>query len=254
MLIKTPNPNHVINYETTLLKSPTDPDYGAPIILVDPRGITQEQEELLLGLTQFTPATKFRAGDLAMLRGAVPKKLTVTVEKIPRVWEVRFVVSRWMMEAMLTLHSSINVQGLDHLIDLIESHGGLPKYLYDQPVIYAHGYPHGIYPNTAAWLAEWNLKRLAIRDPVMPWANIVNGHGAAFLGYDTTDLVAPFQFEYAPNNYGEGNALTHPFAEEEAGVQTLCSSGLEEYLFDPIIIGQTRRLKNVDPDNDVFRR
>jgi hypothetical protein len=252
LLIHTPNPHYTTDYTSQLIRSPDDPGYNMPIILVDPRSMRPEDEELLLALSQHAPRTKFRPGDIAMLDGHVPKKLVVTHERIPRMWEVRFVVSRWAMEAMLTVHSKLDVRGLDHLYEIIRSHGGLPEQAYRNPVIYAHGYPHGIYPNTAAWLSEWNLKKLAIRDPVIGWHEIVEESGAPFFGYDTSGLVAPFQFEVAPDKYSGGHNLQHPFMHEEPGVQTLCTMGLEEHLFDPIIVGRERRIKKIDRDHEIF--
>jgi hypothetical protein len=253
MLIHTPDSNYVTNYSSQIIKGADDPQYGMPLVVMDSRFLTPHDEELMLALSQYSPRTRFKPGDLAMLDGAVPKKLVVTQEKIPRVWEVRFVVSRWAMEAMLTIHSKLDVHGIDHLFEIIRSHGGLPQHTYNSPVIYAHGYPHGIYPNTAAWLSDWNLKKLAIRDPIVGWHEIVEEAGAPFLGYDTSGLVAPFQFEVAPDKYSVGNNLKHPFMHEEPGVHTLCTMGFEEQLFDPIVVGSNRRLKPIAKDHDIFR-
>lgn len=252
MLIHTPNANYTTNYQSEIIKGIDDPNYEMPVVLMDPRFITSQDEELLVALSQHAPKTRFKPGDLAMLDGQVPKKLVVTQDRIPRMWEVRFVVSRWAMEAMLTIHSRLDVAGIDHLFEIIRSHGGLPSHSYKNPVIYAHGYPHGIYPNTAAWLSEWNLKKIAIRDPIVGWHEIVEEAGAPFLGYDTSGLVAPFQFEVAPDKYSVGQNIARPFQHEEPSVHTLCTMGFEDRLFDPIIVGQQRKLRKIDEDHDIF--
>jgi hypothetical protein len=253
VIIASPDPYYIQEYQTQIIASPTS-EYELPIVLIDPRSITPQHEELLSTLAEYAPRTRFKRGDLAMLRGEVPKKVAMVQDRIPRVWEVRFVVSKWAMEAMLTLHSRLDVNGADHLRAMIESHGGLPEYQYEQPVIYAHGYPHGMYPNTAAWLGEWNLKRLVLRDPIVAWRNVVEEAGASFYGYDSNGLTQPFHFEVAPDDYSHGSNLGRPFLHEEPNVESLCISGLEEYLFDPIVLGQRRRMKKIDRDHDIFVR
>ncbi len=250
MLIHAPNTDYATHSETLILKPSYE--YELPIVLVDPMSITPADEEIMSTLAEYAPRTKYKRGDLAMLKGEIPTKMRMTFDKIPRVWEVRFVVSKWAMEAMLTLHSRIDVQGPDHLRSIISSHGGLPESRFDQPMIYAHGYPHGLYPNTAAWLSEWSLKRLAFRDPIQPWRNIVEEAGANFYGYDASSLRKPYNFELAPDDYSHGSNLGAPFVHEEENVETLCLSGFEEQLFDPIIIGQKRKLRRIDEEHPVF--
>jgi hypothetical protein len=111
-----------------------------------------------------------------------------------------------------------------------------------------------MYPNTAAWLAEWNLKRLVLRDPIQPWRGIVEEAGAQFYGYDSSTLPQPYTFELAPDDYSHGSNLGRPFMHEESNVETLCISGLEDHLFDPIVIGRKRKLRRLDQDHDIFTR
>lgn len=254
MLIKIPNTNYVSNYTTTDLKSPRDPNWSAPLVILDKREIRMEDEELMAGITQYAPDTKYRPGDLAMLKDTIPRKLTVGKEEIPRIWEVRFVLSKWSMEAMLTIQSRPDVNGIDHLIALVEHHGGLLRHNYNTPIIYAHGYPHGMYPNTAAFLADWNLRRIAIREPIVGWQEIVEESGAPFFGYDQSEFSVPYGWELAPDLYGSGHKRPQPFRFEEKGVQTLCENGFEAFLFDPIIVGRTRRMPKLDDDHDLFTK
>lgn len=254
MLIYSHNPYYVSDFQETIIRAPDSPDYELPVVLIDHRSVTPQDEEMLQLLAEHPPHSRFKRGDIALLHGDIPHKMRLRMEKIPRAWEVRFVVSRWAMELMLTLHSQIQVGGADHLRAIIESHGGLSAPKYSEPILYCHGYPHGMYPNTTAYLREWNVKRLTVRDPVQPWRHIVEEAGAQFYGYDSSQLVRPYNFELAPDDYSKGASLKHPFQHEEPNVEMLCLSGLEEYLFDPIIIGQKRRVKTLDEDHDIFVR
>ena len=254
MLIYSHNPYYVSDFKETIIRAPDSPEYELPVVLIDHRSVTPQDEEMLQLLAEHPPHSRFKRGDIALLHGDIPHKMRLRMERIPRAWEVRFVVSRWAMELMLTLHSQIQVGGADHLRAIIESHGGLSAPKYSEPILYCHGYPHGMYPNTTAYLREWNVKRLTVRDPVQPWRHIVEEAGAQFYGYDSSQLVRPYNFELAPDDYSKGASLKHPFQHEEPNVEMLCLSGLEEYLFDPIIIGQKRRVKTLDEDHDIFVR
>ena len=254
MLIYSHNPYYVSDFQETIIRAPDSPDYELPVVLIDPRSVSPQDEEMLQLLAEHPPQSKFKRGDLALLHGDIPHKMRLKMDRIPRAWEVRFVVSRWAMELMLTLHSQIQVGGTDHLRAIIESHGGLAPGKYSEPVLYCHGYPHGMYPNTTAYLREWNVKRLTVRDPVQPWRTIVEEAGASFYGYDSSQLVRPYNFELAPDDYSRGASLKHPFMHEEPNVEMLCLSGLEEYLFDPIIIGRKRKLRALEEDHDIFGR
>lgn len=254
MLIYNPDPYYIADYETKIITT-AHPGYELPIVLIDPRSVTPLDEELLSVCAEYPPRTRFRRGDLALITGDIPLKLRRDHERIPRVWEVRFVVSKWAREAMLTLQSTLgaDLRGPDQLRSFIDNCGGLGEYQRETPVIYAHGYPHGIYPNSLAWLPEHQLKRIPFRDPIQPWRDVVESAGSHFYGYDSNGLVKPFGWELAPDDYSHGSNLGRPFNWEEPNVETLCLGGLEEHLFDPIIIGQTRRRKKLDPDHDFLQ-
>lgn len=253
MLVYSKNPYYTGDVETRIIQPTTD--YDLPVVLIDPNSITEQDEELLAALARHAPATKFKRGDLAMLKGEIPQKVKMDFERIPRVWEVRFVLSRWTMEAMLALQARPDIEGIDHLTAILEHQGGPQRWDYEQAVLYCHGYPHGTYPNSVAFLREWNLQRLTMRDPIQPWKVIVNEAGAQFNGYDTSTLVRPFHLELAPDQYRAGNDVGHPFSWEDSNVNVLCVSGLEEMLFDPIVPGgRKRKVKKIDPDHDLFSK
>lgn len=250
MLIHVPNPNYVSNAETMILKPARG--YELPIIIVDPMAFTPDDEELLALLAEYPPKTKFRRGDIGMLIGDIPTRMREKLDSIPRFWEVKFVISKWAREVMLTLHSRIDIVGPDHLRDIITSHGGLPEWRYERPVFYCVGYPHGKNSNTACFIDEANLKRVNYRNPIQEWPDTIQEAGAEFYGYDVEKMVKPYSFAYAPDDYSHGVSLKHPFRHEEATVQTMCVAGLEEHLFDNIVVGRKRNLRRLDPENPIW--
>lgn len=259
MLIQTKNPNYVAGVDTRILRPSTSriatpSDYELPVVLIDPNSITPQDEELLQALAEYAPATKFRRGDLAILEGEIPNRLRMDFELIPRVWEVRFVISKWAFEAMLALQTRPDITGTDHLHALLERSKGLDKYQYEAPVIYAHGFPHGVYPNSVAFLRDYNLKRLTMRDPTQPWRTVVEASGAPFHGYDASSIPRPFSFELAPDQYRSGDNIKHPFGWEEPNVEALCAAGFEDVLFDPVVLNRKRKVKAIDRDHDLFGR
>lgn len=228
---------------------PEDPDYELPISIVDPRGITENDEELIQAMAQHSPKTRFKAGDLGYLR-EVPFNLRTRNAVIPRIWKVRFVITAWAYELLATAMNHGGNIGMDRALSLLEHINFNPMHT-KKPMIYAHGYPHGVHPATAAWIPERALRRLVFREQNMPWYGVLEEAGANFYGYDTDKIPTSFHFSLAPDDYRSGSNIGKPFHHEEDVTHLLASNGLEEHMFVPIILGEKKR-PTLDPDHDVF--
>lgn len=233
MLIRTPG-SHIIQ-PTREIVARDDPRYKLPIVVVDPSRFTRKDEELLELMSLYAPVSRFQPGELVMLR-EVPLNIR-GVARIPRCWKIRFIVSAWAHE-LLKRHWMEGGRAPAHTIaNTLESAGFTPAD-YTRPVIFAHGYPHGLYPNSAAWLPERVLGRLPLRETNAEWRTIVEEAGSHFLGYDPAGTPAAISFEGAPDDYSKGQNIGRPFQHEEETTHTACLTGLEEILMVPIASGQ----------------
>lgn len=229
---------------------PSDPSYELPISIVDKRCLTQNDEELIQAMAQHRPKTKFRPGDIGYLR-EIPFNLKRKSNTLPHLWRVRFVITAWAYELMATAMRFGGNIGMDRAIALLEKSG----YDYSQnrkPMIYAHGHPHGTWPNTAAWIPERVLQRMMFNLPNRPWVDEVTDAGAEFYGYDSEKIPTAFTLSLAPDDYSHGSNLGRPFEYEEAITHQMCLSGLEEHLFVPLRAEPTKRPAALDPHHDVF--
>jgi hypothetical protein len=242
--------SRIIMPQEPRIVSPDCPDYQLPICVVDPQALTLEDEEFLQTMANYAPRSRFKPGDLALLQD-IPLQFRNRRIAVPQVWKVRFVVSAATFELM-----NIRVQygniGMDRATSLLEAQRGITPNRYRSPVIYAHGYPHGTNPSTAAWIPERVLRRLVLREPNASWVDIVTSAGAEYLGYDSARIPSSFIFPLAPDDYSHGSNIGKPFDHEEDVVHSACLAGLEEYLFVPIILGERRKSAVLDADHDVF--
>lgn len=229
---------------------PNDPDYELPISIVDPTGFTENDMELVQAMAMYSPRSTFKAGDLAYITD-IPMHIKHRHRIIPRIWKVRFVISAWAYELCAIAMQHGGNLGMDRAISLLEDQK-LSREQYRKPVIFAHGYPHGKYPRTAAWLPERTIKKFIYREPNAPWQTIVEEAGAKYIGYDPSRVETSFMFSLAPEDYGSGSNIGRPFQHEEAVTHAMCSSGLEETLFIPIILGEKSKVRDLDPDHDSF--
>ncbi len=202
--------------------------YTAPIRILDPTSVRYQDEELLLAFDEYPPKTKFKPGDLAIIQD-VPEYLALRCTDIPNIWQIRFVISTWMFELMRLVHSDDPV-GIDHAVCLLEERFGLTPERYFRPVIYAHGFPHGLNPDSATWFPERALRRIALRSSNEDWPVILDAARAPLLGYDESRMIAPYNFDVAPDLYANGESLGRPFHFEEAAVHSAALLGLEEAL------------------------
>lgn len=223
-----------------------------PITFIDPRSITLSDEEMLVAMSEHMPNTKFRPGDLGYLAEA-PPYLRNTRKLLPRIWQVRFVVSRWQFELMRLLHSHPSILGVDHAIALLEQQGFSPA-SYRKPVLYCHAFPHGMYPDSAAWMPDRVLKKITFRENNQEWPTILDEAKAPFVGYDDKGLIVPYTYDLAPDLYSNGENLGRPFSFEEATVHTAALLGMEEVLCRPVDPYYINHSYTVDPAHDIFKK
>jgi hypothetical protein len=234
------------------LPLPKPDPYTLPIQVVDPKSMTLSDAELITAMSEYTPVTAFRPGDLAYLTEA-PPRLRVARNALPRMWQIRFVISAWAHEIMRLVHSVDRVMGIDHVISLLESQDMQPD-RYRKPIVYAHGFPHGMYPDTTAWFPERVLRKVVLKDSNQPWPAILDEAKAPYLGYNESGLMVPYTFDLAPDLYSNGENLGKPFSFEEATTHTACLLGMEEVLFKPVDPYEINNPFAVDPQSDIFKR
>ena len=222
-----------------------------PVQILDPDSLTMADEEMLAAMAEYVPNTKFKPGDLAYLTEA-PPYLRSMRRLLPRVWQVRFIISKWAHELMQLSHA-YSVRGVDHAIALLDKQHFDPN-KYDQPVLYVHGYPHGLYPDSAAWVPERILRRVTLREQNQAWNTILDEAKAPFVGYDCHHLAAPYIFDQAPDMYSNGENLGKPFSFEEATTHTAALLGMEEVLFKPVDPFQINSKRAIDPEHDIFKK
>jgi hypothetical protein len=225
-------------------------DYNVPVAILDEKMLTMDDEELMQAMARYKPRTRFKEGDFVILT-EIPDHLRWR-ETLPRCWKVRFVVTYWSYNLMCITQSGGAVT-LSQAINILENHKALHGATeFRKPMIYAHGYPHGEYPDTAAWLPEAMLRRTVFKETTSPWQDIVEEARAPYLGYDTDKVPTRFVLEYAPRNYRSGENLQRPFIAEEPLVNTLYFAGLEEMLEVPYVIGEQDRVARIDEDHDIY--
>lgn len=195
------------------------------------RDLSPSEQILLESLDYIKPETSFRPGDIAILTRA-PRYLAMTKQEVPVSWQVRFVISAWAYmaygRAISLSQQGIWEEALEHykgdLLTLMDHEVDLPKAKWKTPVIYAHGFPHGEHPDSAAWFRESNLRRMAIRSPNAEWEQILDESRAPYVGIEAPLGVV---FDVAPDLYANGENLDRPFSFEEDPYQALCILGYQ---------------------------
>lgn len=233
--------------------------------------LTPEEEIALWTMDRYMPNTRFKPGDHFMLKNAIEKHLHYR-RPIPSTWEVRFVISAWAYEIYSSwqvettgsghgfgivplVQSNITPESNYIIAELIEdeivSNGILHPSDYTLPVVYAHGWPHGAFPDTAAWFFRHkDLVKLNLTDTSQPWDELLQEFKTPYLGYET-DGHMNFSLDIAPDHYAGGVSKRAPLLHEEASFHTACLLGLEEYIMTPISADKlTRPL--LDVHHDVF--
>jgi hypothetical protein len=242
---------HNIVIEEPRIVCPTDPSYELPISIIDSRSLTQHDEELIQAMAQHRPRTRFKAGDYAYIK-EIPYYLKRRHLELPQIWKIRFVITAWAFELMsLAMERGGNI-GMDQAIALLDKTGFDPAAQNREPIIYAHGAPHGNYPNTAAWIPERVLRRLMFHEKNVPWTTVLHDARAPYYGYDPDKIATPYCFSLAPDDYSMGQKIGKPLQHEEDITHRMCLAGLEESLMIPIRTDGSRKRAALDRHHDVF--
>ncbi len=229
-----------------------DEDYALPLHVLDERLLESTDEDLVKAIGRYKPQTRIRPGDLVLLAPPLPAYLARR-EKLPEVWKVRFVLSEWGWNLIRVIRQFALLGqdlGLDQAVSFIEGDRKSYSQHYHRPMFYAHGYPHGRWPDSAAWLPEFNLCRTIYNESNESWEQIVDRAGARYLGYDTSNDPSPLRLDLAPLNYQDGANIGKPFAPEEPLVHALACLGWEKRLFSEIKPAELDRQSILDALED----
>ncbi len=228
-----------------------DESYSVPVEILDERMLTMEDEELIEALALYKPRCIFKQEDIVELTG-VPKHLE-NRELVPRFWKIRFVITRWAHHlASLALQYGGGIT-LSQATHMLEKHHDLgSESSKREAMIYAHGYPHGEYPDSTAWFLPHHLKKTLLRENQMTWPAIVDEAKAEYLGYDTSKFPARFCLDLAPDNYSDGRNLERPFMPEEPLVNSMYDLGLEEMLHIPFMRNERDKVRKLEEDHDIY--
>ncbi len=223
-------------------------DYRLPLTIIDESRLTDYDIGLIDTLGEIAPRTRFQDGDLCTIRPAphmrrntvligkhhLPETLVTRFMsrglKIPRVWKIRSIISAWTFDVLSAIQAGEFIYGSDHAHTLLDPQG-VKGWEFAQPLIYAHGYPHAMYPNTATYFDPEMLCLLPLREENVVWPEILDEAQTHFVGYKASGNVV---HDLAPNLYGQGVRLKHPFRHEEVGTHTAALLGFEEAMMVPI--------------------
>lgn len=223
-------------------------DYRLPITIQNPDQVTGADISLIETMKEFTPETRFKEGDLAILINPSPnmrQRYEKTGRMIPRLWQVRHVISVGIWELIQLQRNGTDVLGMDHAIALFEEDGIVGPQTR-KPMIYAHGFPHAWFPNTAQWFYAHALKKTVLRDPSALWPNILDEAQTEFVGYEDRNTVV---LDLAPDLYGLGMKRKSVFSHEENAAHAAASLGLEELMAIPMSPKQPVRKAKHEEDS-----
>lgn len=198
-----------------------------PVIYLNHLGPTPDEFEFLDNMQAYPPKTSFKPGDLGMIRR---RYISGSHEAFPKIWQVRFVVSKYQYQMHEIIHRYPGI-GFDHAHDFLP----FDDRLFCDPMVYAHAFPHGIYPNTCHWFEGFELKRMMLRAPTEDWEPILDEFETPFLGVDTSGLGASFHLDLAPDRYDIAARRKNPLSFEEGAFHSACLVGLEETMVLPSI-------------------
>ncbi len=234
-------------------KRPTT-GYRVPIVVLNELGLTAEEAELVQAMNEHAPETQFRDGDLVYLKRC-PPRLRMQREMIPRFWKVRWVISTWAYEVHALVHNpelAGNISGIDHIVALMEAQPSYEERRNKRSMIYAHAFPHGLYPDTAMWFTESCFRKATLTEICQTWPQVLDEAKAPFYGYDRDALLANFALDMAPDYYRDGEAIGRPFDSEEATFHTAALLGMEELMMTPVDPWAIGDPHDLDPEHDIF--
>ena len=174
-------------------------DMYMSLIYTSEFGPTYDEFEFIDNMAIYEPKTSLKQGDLVLLRFHQVDPL----EAYPKIWQVRFVVSKYAHDIHEIVHSNPGI-GFDHAHDFLR----ISADMYCLPMLYCHAFPHGLYPDTCMWFEGYEVKKLMFRAHTEQWEPILDEFETPFLGYDTTGLGASFHLDLAPDRYSNASRRT----------------------------------------------
>lgn len=228
-----------------------DASYSLPVVVTDSYNFDEKDHGAMEVMKAIPPQSRLRAGDLARLT-IVPshmrRRFSAEGLAIPRVWKIRHVLSRWSLEVYNMYRNGEVIYGIDHAANMLELDGVALKD-FTRTLIYAHGYPHGHYPNTASWFDSYMLQKLVIREMNEIWPEILDESDTMFTGYDPH--CGHLHLDLAPDLYALGKNIKRPFRHEEPATHTAASLGLEELMMVPMSV-KTPGIQRLKHEEDAY--
>lgn len=224
-------------------------------VSVEEPDLSETDNLLIRALSDFAPLTALKNGDLCVVK-KLRKDLRVRFRGsgIPMFWKVQFVASRAQLELYKgTLAAGrAGLIGLEDLTEDINSsvfNGFSTEESWLRSYVYAHGFPHGMHPNTASWFEEGALQRVMLEVPDMDWEPVLDEFHTQFRGYELPDFTH-VSMDLAPDLYALGLNLERPLLHEEETFHAGALLGLEEDMATPAEVDQ---LPELDPEHDIYR-
>lgn len=200
---------------------------------------------LIEAVSYVAPDTSLGKSDICVL--ARPnRKQCMRRDPVANMWQIRFVISGWTYGAYLaayklqrdgTWHDCLRAHKND-VFSMLQALNHVPPSQFRSAVIYAHAFPHGLYPDSAEWFYETHLRPYALRSSHEDWPLILDSAKALYVGHADQPLAV--SLDLAPDMYRDGENLGNPFSFEESTVHTLALLGHEEFMVkpvDPLTIG-----------------
>lgn len=183
-------------------------------------------------LLEVAPRTRFRKGDLVILREPTTSQKLRRVH-IPVVMKIHLIVSETTYRRFAAAYE-LNRDGV--LLDALEHYKWDAATMFadtayvkpdvrERAMLYCHGYPHSFHPNTAGWFMEKHIAPLSTVCPTAPWPEVLDRQHTQYEGYETLHGVT---LDLAPDRYGLGQKFHRPFDYEESTYHTLALLGLEQ--------------------------
>lgn len=216
---------------------------------------TDTDIEILNEMVDWFPRTHLKTGDLVVLNPTKDNLLRYSMSGDPQTWQIRFVVSAYQFELHNIIQRYPNAS-FDQALVSLEGRGMVRPHQYRMPVVYAHGFPHGLWPDSARWFPGHALKKLVLRAPNQHWPGILDEFKTPFYGYDTDLIRSRFVMDLAPDLYSRGKG-GKPLSHEEETFHSACLMGLEHNLVFPASINRKTPGHEIwdgtiaDPDNPI---
>ncbi len=226
--------------------------YKTPIHVIDPNDFDDVLLDHIEQMDRYTPHTSLRAGDLCTLKKTTPQLLFKN-RLLPRMWQIRFVISAWAFELMCILHEANHSVGPDEALNRLEMKTRMRPNEYRRPLIYAHGFPHGMYPDTAEWFELQHLQKTCLIAPTEEWPTVLDAAKARYRGYDRQAFTSNITLPVAPDHYKKGENIGRPFDYEHGAVHSVALMGLEQVVFQAADPYEINRGVWVDREHDLYR-